>query len=207
MKKLMIVSIGMFALCAVAQEVEVPAPVMLSKSASPVAIELETEPGALCRTYLIHPDWGWANADDGSVIEQELQSATPCDQMYDDKASEFNGRKVGKHRYTVAVWEGVFEAKRAGMYVFTIDSINAYGVKINGVGVSGNGQKSFMVELHKGYNSFWMYRFISRDDGYCVSGRKTNEIILDYRLASSTKAAKPLTPNMLMHVVEEEEDW
>jgi len=207
MKKLLMITVGVLASGAIAQEVAVPVPVVIPQSVDSIAIELETEPGALCRTYLIHQEWSWANAEDGSVVEQELQSATPCDQMYDDKASVFDGRKVGKHRYTVAVWEGVFETKRAGAYVFTIDSPNAYGIKINGVGVSGNEQKSFTVELQKGYNSFWLYRFISRDEGLMVSGRKANEFILDYRLASSTKIAKPIVPSMLKHVVVDDEEW
>ena len=220
MKKIMIVAAGAMAFSAIAQEVEVPAPVAVPAPVvvavpSTVAVAYEVEPGALCKTYLIRWNYtvGIGQVRACEIIEDALTTAVPVDQQYDDKAMVFDGKKVAspKHDYTVAVWDGMFVAKRPGMYVFTVDAYAAYGIKVNGTGVHGVGQNSFVVELQKGCNTFRLYRYIPKGNSTISTNSgtiyKVSDFSLDYRLATSTKPAKPITPSMLMHIVEEEEEW
>lgn len=209
MKKIMIVAAGAIAFSAIAQEVEVPAPVAVPAPVvvavpTAVAVADEVEPGALCKTYLSNADaFQCRNEYKAAELEEWLGSAVAVDQAYDAKSDKFDARKVAhpEHAFDVARWEGVFLAKKDGEYVFTVNSPFVYGVYVNGKGIKGIGQMNFSVNMQKGQNKIVVWR-------YAYNGRNYKDgFALDYRLATSTKPAKPVTPSMLMHVVEEEEEW
>ena len=201
MKNLIMMMVGAAAIGAVAQEIPMPAPVPVPVAAVGTLEELEA--GALCRTYLVG-DTRYHISDNRCADEiiEFLSNAVPVDQGYDEKSAKFDGKNVAKHQYNLAVWEGVFVAKVAGKYVFTADSRMVYGIKVNGTGIKMAGQGTFAVDLQKGPNQFCMWRVVNKD-----WGDSDNYLNLDYRLATSKKAAKPITPAMLMHVAEEEEEW
>ena len=209
MKKMMVIAAGAIALGSVAQGQDVPppppAPVPLAVAATAPALE-EIGPGALCKTYLM----GWQDRGGNwdakwEFVNERLASAVPVDQGYDDKGSKFDGKNIAKHKYDVVAWEGVFVAKQKGVYVFTIDSDYPYVFRINGVGVKGRGQANFEVALEKGPNTIWLWHLIS-DQAKYWGGFNAN-VTIDYRLSSSKKPAKPVTPSMLCHIEEEEEEW
>ena len=209
MKKLLMMMVGAAAIGAVAQEVEVlapiavPAPVVVAVPTA-VAVADEVEPGALCKTYLINEDaYNCRQEYKAATLDEWLGSAVAVDQAYDDKSEKFDARKVAQpeHVFDVACWEGVFLAKKDGEYIFTVNSPFVYGVYVNDKGVKGVGQMNFSVNMHQGQNKIVVWRYVFNGRNY------KDGFTLDYRLATSVKQAKPITPAMLMHVVEEEEEW
>lgn len=206
MKKMMIIAAGAMALGLIAHGQDVPPPAPVPVIIAGVQGLEEIGPGALCKTYLmdcINQRSSW----DGRVelIAEQITSAIPVDQGYDDKSAKFDGKNVAKHKYDVVAWEGVFLAKQTGKYVFTIDSDFPYGFKINGKGVKGRGQSNFEVMLEKGPNTIWLWRMINEEAKHW--GGFNANVTIDYRLSSSKKPAKPITPSMLCHIEEEEEEW
>ena len=202
MKKLMMMTVGVLALGAVAQEVEIPAPIaMPTVMVTSDAVELK--PGALCKTYYYSKLDPYAAKRDENVssYEEWLTSAIPVDQSYDEKSGKFDGKNVAKHSYNIAKWEGIFTAKTAGRYVFTVNSGFCCSVDVNGQGFKGTGQGSFYADLRHGSNKITIWRVVYPD------WADTDYLTIDYRLASSTKGPKPIMPSMLMHVDEDEEDW
>lgn len=234
MKKLMMMTIGALALGVVAQGIPepvavpepVPAPVTSIAEASVVtpapavtvstALETEVEPGALCKIYLRPRPKGPVSMRlhteetcDGAEAFLASSSAVPSAQSYDDKSMTWDGNSIAqKYKYDLVVWDGVFVAKQAGRYVFTIDSYWVYGITVNGKGVKGNDQQTFTVDLAKGPNKFCLWREYHPDRKDVVTnGGRATRFSLEYRLASSTKPAKPVTPSMLSHIVDDEEEW
>lgn len=191
---------------------------------TPVPPVVETEPGATCKTY--YPKKISALYNQFTVQHQEaidnvldaIGNEQAVDMGFDAKGTAFDAANIAKHPYVVASWDGLFEAKKAGEYVFTMSSVYPYSVTVNGQTVKGNGDLSLGVSLKKGLNKISIVRVVStyqdvkRADRGNRGGRsRANDpsaFSIDYRLSSSAKAARPITPSMLKHVVaEEEEDW
>ena len=228
MKKLMMMSASVIALGALAQEVPVPPPVVAVETtvavpavpspAVPVAAAtealVELQPGALCKTYMLNlTKYGDPLSEE---IVEKLNGAFAVDQAYDVGSVKFDAKTIASHKFNVAVWEGVFEAKMPGEYIFTVsvgpypyNNYN-YGLKINDVEVWGKSQKSIFVDLKKGINHIKIARFLfsnSELNGQVVANPENKIFKIDYRLAKSSKPAKPVTPSMLQHIVEDEEEW
>lgn len=186
---------------------------------------VETEPGATCKTYypkgLKFPFlsdsanyWTPTTIDD---VLDAIGNEQAVDMGFDAKGTVFDAADIAKHAHVVASWDGVFEAKKAGEYVFTMSSIYPYSVTVNGQTVKGNGDLSLGVSLKKGRNKISIVRVVATYNSVNRGGRRARRnrnanapsaFSIDYRLSSSAKAAKPITPAMLKHVVaEEEDDW
>lgn len=206
-----------------------PPPPVVAPVPDPVTPGLtvvETEPGATCKTYYpkglrfpyvsnLANQWTPTTIDD---VLDAIGNEPAVDMGFDAKGTAFDAANIAKHAHVVASWDGVFEAKKAGEYVFTMSSIYPYSVTVNGQTVKGNGDLSLGVSLKKGPNKISIVRVVSTyqdvkraDRGGRRARRNANDpsaFSIDYRLSSSAKAAKPITPSMLKHVVaEEEEDW
>ena len=226
MKKLMMMSASVIALGAMAQEVPVPPPVVavettVSVPAVPAtsvvaaAPVVELEPGALCKTYLLGLQKVIGTEALREEISEKLETAEPIDLIYDVKSLKFDAKTLPTHKFNVAVWEGVFEAKKAGKYVFTINAgLYDYFFEINGEKMRGSGQNTLVAHLNSGINAIKIIRLIntnsdltSRGIRIAHNGGDPRAFSIDYRFASSTKPAKPITPNMLKHIVEDEEEW
>jgi len=241
MKKLMIMSASVIALGAMAQEVSVPPPVVAAETtvavpadsapvAAPVPVPVvpvpavpvaaaaealvEIQPGALCKTYMLNlTKYGDPLSEE---IVEKLNGAFSVDQAYDIGSAKFDAKTIAAHKFNVAVWEGVFEAKKPGKYIFTVsvgpyirNNYN-YGFKINDVEVWGKTQKSVVVELRKGINQIKVVRFLfsnSELNNEVGVAPEFKSFKIDYRLAASSKPAKPVTPSMLKHIVQDEEEW
>ena len=206
MNKIMMIAAGAIVLGSVAKGQDVPppppTPVAVAKVAA-YAVSEDLEPGAFCRVYYrdINDFYAMTLSRNVEKTEEWLASAIPVDQAYDTKASKFNGRNVANHKYDIASWEGVFVAKVSGQYVFTVNSGFVCGVDVNGQGFKGVGQSSFVANLNNGANKIKIWRVVNEK---C---KDWDSFSLDYRLATSVKPAKPITPSMLMHIVEDEEAW
>lgn len=208
---------------------DAPVPPIVDPVPNPVTPGLtvvETEPGATCKTYYpkglrfpyvsnLANQWTPTTIDD---VLDAIGNEPAVDMGFDAKGTAFDAANIAKHAHVVASWDGVFEAKKAGEYVFTMSSIYPYSVTVNGQTVKGNGDLSLGVSLKKGLNKISIVRVVStyqdvkRADRGNRGGRsRANDpsaFSIDYRLSSSAKAARPITPSMLKHVVaEEEEDW
>ena len=186
--------------------VAVPAPVTVSVSASAVpsavanapAVE-EAEPGALCKVYYVKDVNNWVpSAQIRKALEALEKGATAVDWGYDAKSSRFDAAAIAKHRFTVASWEGVLDAKRAGTIVVNATSKQiGYCVTINGQSILGGEQSTMSVSLKKGYN---------RISIVCArSEHVRGAFSIDFRDAASTEPARPLLPSMLKHLVGDEE--
>ena len=235
MKKMMIITVGAITFGAIAQEMELPPPPVPAPSAS-VTVEIavppptpvidaqpivDLEPGALCKTYFV--EFGSRNGSTRirpavgtqALYEQMMDAvehAIATDVSYDANSPRFDGERVAKHKCNVAVWEGVLEAKRQGTYVFTVNSGLDYRVEVNDAFAFGVGQKTFSVNLNAGVNRIKIIRLIATNselDGHPqpMGYREKKKFSLEYRLATSSKTSRPITPSMLKHVVEEEEVW
>ncbi len=224
MKKTMLIAVGALALGTLAQTSSVPQPVNSangtaaqsstvppSVSTSPVAVQ-EFEPGALCRVYNVTSRgrstiYNDANAnrrvslENMKKIQEQLSSgAVAVDQGYDATSLDFDGRKINKHGGNLIIWDGVFMAKRAGLYAIMLSAPCVRGgaqVVLNGGGIVAipNVTETCEVELAKGPNTIQVL----------VYGGETPT--LEYRLRGSTRPAKKITPAMLSHVAEDEEEW
>lgn len=232
MKKLMFMTFGALAFGAVAQEMPVPAPVavpppivapsaVIAVPAAP-AVLADVEPGALCKTYMID----FHNSKNGHIkiipgvgtqmmydaIMEGLEDAIPLDLAYDATSSQFDARKVARHKCNVAVWEGLLMSAKDGKYVFTIDSGYDYRVEVNDAYAYGVGQKTFAVNLKQGPNRFKIVRLIADSIDLNRKARPMGhddkkKFMIDFRSANSVQPATPLLPSMLVHVAEEEGEW
>ncbi len=221
MKKTMLIAVGALALGTLAQTSSVPPPVNgtvtqganvpPSVSTPPVAVQ-EFELGALCRVYNVTSRgrstiYNDANAnrrvslENMKQVQEQLSSgAVAVDQGYDATSLDFDGRKINKHGGNLIIWDGVFVAKRAGRYAIMLSAPCVRGgaqVVVNGGGVIAipNVTETCEVELAKGPNRIQVL----------VYGGETPT--LEYRLLTSKLPAKKITPAMLSHVVEDEEEW
>lgn len=220
MKKLMMAAVGAIALSGIAQEVTVTAPVAVPApvTLAPVAVAVAEDigPGALCRVYLKPASNGPKVMNLRRDYESEcaevdalLASALPPVQGYDDKSTTWDGKNIATgYKYDLVMWDGVLIAKQAGTYVFTIDSYWLYGIAVNGKGVKGAGQQTFTAELAKGPNSFFLWRkYKPNEENHTTNEGKASRFSLHYRLATSTKPTKAITPSMLSHVIDEGDEW
>lgn len=229
MKSVMIMVTGVLVTSVFAQDQSLPpppvpvppAPVVVSVPVPPPAIVavpsagalMELEPGAICKTYLLPLKGRLATQTLHDEIMEKLESSVAIDVGYDALANKFDAKHIAKHKCNVAVWEGVFVAKKAGKYVFTVNSGFDYNVTIGNGGCYGGGkQTSFVSDLVAGPNRVTIVRLIATDIdlnhrpkymGYDAQ----KEFNLDYRLATAVTAAKPITPKMLQHVVEDVDEW
>lgn len=210
MKKTMLIAVGALALGTLAQTSSVPQPVTqrpsqvpTAPSATPAAVQ-EYAPGALCRAYNIR--WPWFRLDDlnkglNVVAEQLNSGVVAVDQGYDAASTSFDGRKVNVHNGNLVTWDGYFMAKKSGVYAVILSGNmhdNALAqVTINDVSmaVCRDGTSAREVNLTKGANKISV---LTVNKGVPV---------LEYRLSSSVKPPKKITPAMLSHVVEDEEEW
>jgi len=200
----------------------VPVPVAVPVPAVAVAESLvDLQPGALCKTYLV--EFGSRTGSTrfmpaiGSQEHYEqmmaaVERAVASDVAYDVGAPRFDAAQVAKHKCNVAVWEGVLEGKKAGSYVFTVNSGYDYHVEVNDASVGGVGQKSFPVNLKVGVNKIKIVRFIDNSKGVRVVGRDGRDpriFSIDYRFTVSTKPARPIAPSMLQHIVDDDnnDEW
>lgn len=210
MKKTMLIAVGALALGTLAQTSSVPQPVTqrpsqvpAAPSATPAAVQ-EYASGALCRAYNIR--WPWFRLDDlnkglNVVAEQLNSGVVAVDQGYDAASTSFDGRKVNVHNGNLVTWDGYFMAKKSGVYAVILSGNmhdNALAqVTINDVSmaVCRDGTSAREVNLTKGANKISV---LTVNKGVPV---------LEYRLSSSVKPPKKITPAMLSHVVEDEEEW
>lgn len=207
-------------------ETKPPTDATVPEPVTPGPAIVETEPGATCKTYYPKGIRSLNNkftAKDEGVIDEVLNAIgneQAVDMGFDAKGTAFDAADIAKHASVVASWDGVFEAKRAGEYVFTMSAVYPYCVTVNGQTVKGNGDLSLGVSLKKGLNKISIVRVVATY--YDVKRNSVNRgnrrarrngddpsaFSIDYRLSSSANAAKPITPAMLKHVVaEEEENW
>lgn len=207
MKKTMLIAVGALALGTLAQTSSVPQPVTQRPSqvpAAPSASEVVSDyaPGALCRVYRIGRDCVGLK----SVFEALNAGEVALDQGYDATAMDFDGEKINKHGGNLFVWEGVFKAKRAGKYAILL-SDGGYFVHLNIGGQECRGESTgktnaFEVNLAKGANKIKIVvSTVQRE------WTRTSTPVFEYRLFSSVKPPKKITPAMLSHVVEDEEEW
>ena len=235
MKKMMMITAGAITLGAIAQDMELPPPPVTSPSAS-VTVEIavpppppvvdavpivDLEPGALCKTYFVQ--FGSRNGSSRFVpaigsqalydqMMDAVEHAVATDVSYDVDSARFDAQRVAKHKSNVAVWEGFLEAKRQGSYIFTVNSGLDYRVEVNDAFAFGVGQKTFVVNLNAGVNRVKIIRLIATNselEGHAqpMGYREKKKFSLEYRLATSSKPSRSITPSMLKHVVEEEEVW
>lgn len=207
MKKMMLIAVGALALGSLAQTA-IPQPVTLEKnkipavpSSTPATVQ-EYAPGALCRVYRIGRDCVGLK----SVFEALNAGEVALDQGYDATAMDFDGEKINKHGGNLFVWEGVFKAKRAGKYVILLsDGGNFVHLNIGGQecrGESTGKTNAYEVNLAKGANKIKIV-ISTVQRGW----NRTSTPVFEYRLFSSVKLPKKITPALLSHVVEDEEEW
>ena len=205
MKKLLMMTTIAATLAAFAQEV--PAPVTVPTAPAPATTTVgtatgalaDTEPGAICKTYLCNTRRHGFFSSPAEELENFLKKAKVTDQGYDVKATKFHGEDIAKHAYNAVVWEGYLNSPVAGDFTFTITAASGlpYIVGFNGQSWQGGGQNTIEVTLKKGLNAVYIATGMGKD----------SSLRIDYRLSNSKKAAKPLTPQNLMHIVEDEENW
>ncbi len=205
MKKTMLIAVGAFALGTLAQTSSVPPPVTqrpsqvpAAPSATPAAVQ-EYAPGALCRVYRVK------NRADMKEIHEALNSEiVALDQEYDPTSEDFDGKKVNKHGGNLVVWDGFFLAKRAGNYTILLsDRGNFAQMKIGDGSYWANEtgrSHAFTANLAKGANKIHVIMRMSGSYDWSAP-------IFEYRPTTSTKPPKKITPKMLSHVVEDEEEW
>ena len=218
------VAVTVPAVPALAVPVAAPAPVPVPTA--PVAVSMaaalvEIEPGALCKTYLVefgsrHGSLQLVPAIGTQALYDQMmdaiEHAVAADMAYDIEASQFDAGRVAKHKCNVAVWEGVLEAKKQGMYIFNVNSGFDYRVEVNDAFAYGVGMKTFTVDLNEGINRIKVVRLIASNSelegrALPMGYREKKKFSLDYRLAASSKPSRSITPSMLKHIVEEEEVW
>lgn len=217
MKKMVMIAAGVLAVGAVAQEVPVPPPVAAVETtvaipAVPVpgavsgAIDnmVLLEPGARYRTFMSKQPGQRLFVHGVDTVEElnvELQhSAIVSETGVDVSPVGFCGRLLFKHKCDMAVWDGVFEAKKAGTYVVYAESCRYCYLYVNGKKVQGFGSAPTGVQLKRGANDIML-----------VSSIPSLDMKLEYRLASSEQKAKTLVPSTLKHrdedVADENDDW
>lgn len=206
MKKMMLIAVGALALGTLAQTA-IPQPVTLEKnkipavpSSTPATVQ-EYAPGALCRVYRVDAN---RNADRKTILEALNSNIVALDQEYDSTSEDFDGQKVNKHRGNLVVWEGLFLAKRAGTYTILLSDRENFAQIEIGDGIfwaNGTGRShAFTANLAKGANKIKVIMLVK--DRYQWSAP-----LFEYRPTTSTKPPKKITPKMLRHVVEDEEEW
>jgi len=186
---------------AAAQEPLVPVPVAVGGTAGNLAL---MEAGARYRTFISKQPGQRLFVHGVDTVEElnvELEhSAIVSETGVDVSPVGFCGRLLFKHKCDMAVWDGVFEAKKAGTYVVYAESCRYCYLYVNGKKVQGFGSAPTGVQLKRGANDIML-----------VSSIPSLDMKLEYRLASSEQKAKTLVPSTLKHrdedVADENDDW
>ena len=189
-----------------------PPPPPASEPATPPAVPpVELAQGAMCRTYNITLSRGRShnrNRDHyvNEVLEQVNAGAVALDQAYDAVSLDFSARRVNKHGGNLFVWDGFLVVEHAGTYTFMLSELprNRRGISFAQIVVNREtgaiarpqDVKTFTANLAKGANAIQLLVYGSNEAPK-----------LEYRLVTSVKPAKKITPSMLYHEVVEEEEW
>lgn len=211
MKKMMLIAVGALALGTLAQTA-IPQPVTSEKnkipavpSSTPATVQ-EYAPGALCRSYNIRWPWNRYVEDIHKgvnvVVEQLNSRVVAVDQGYDTTPLNFDGKKINVHNGNLVTWEGYFMAKKSGNYTIILSGLDCNSlahVTFNDVTMAAcrGAIVAKEINLTKGANKISIRVVNVNDRGP----------VLEYRLSSSVKPPKKITPAMLSHVVEDEEEW
>lgn len=160
----------------------------------------EFAPGAFCRVYRMGGDC----TDLKTVFEALNAGAVVLDQGYDVASTDFDGKVMNKHDGDLVVWEGFLMIKRAGDCTFLLsDGGNLVHVTIGDMQLSAcatGKEESCTVNLAKGPNRI---QILVRETG----GAQATAPTLRYRRLASDKPPKKITPAMLCHTVDEDEEW
>ena len=203
MTRIFALTICLASLVAAAQELPVPAPVAVGNAIDNLAL---LESGARWRTFLSRDPKNKGvlvlRADTVAELEDELANkAIVSEYGVDVNQVRFNSSNVAKHKFHGIVWDGVLDVKKEGHYVVMMEKCFLGNLYINGVEVKNLRQGAQSVGLKRGNNDFLLY---------CMAST-ARDMQITYRLASSTKPPRQITPAMLKHRAgdedQEEEEW